>query len=236
MQSFSNPQTLNRYSYCLNNPLKYIDPTGHNSIEYNIPQEWLGYSFFERIRYLTLEELAYLHWALNPPPLEGDPLPASEPPLPASESSEIEWDNSAIAIASGTTLVLAGDNITGIGFVDDILIPGVWIGAGATWVVQNWDNICHSIGNWWSSLWRSEAEDDLEVAQPSGGQIIADFENNPDDWEKTGEKTEPATNRRYRGGTSHEEYYTNRHTVQRVEIHRLYDRSGRLVKEHYRIK
>ena len=25
----ANPQTLNRYSYCLNNPLKYIDPTGH---------------------------------------------------------------------------------------------------------------------------------------------------------------------------------------------------------------
>jgi hypothetical protein len=24
-----NPQTLNRYSYCLNNPLKYIDPDGH---------------------------------------------------------------------------------------------------------------------------------------------------------------------------------------------------------------
>jgi RHS repeat-associated protein len=26
----SNPQSLNRYSYCLNNPLKYIDPTGHD--------------------------------------------------------------------------------------------------------------------------------------------------------------------------------------------------------------
>ena len=29
MQSPANPQTLNRYSYCLNNPLKYVDPTGH---------------------------------------------------------------------------------------------------------------------------------------------------------------------------------------------------------------
>ena len=26
----SNPQSLNRYSYCLNNPLKYTDPTGHD--------------------------------------------------------------------------------------------------------------------------------------------------------------------------------------------------------------
>jgi hypothetical protein len=29
VQSFSNPQTLNRYSYCVNNPLKYNDPSGH---------------------------------------------------------------------------------------------------------------------------------------------------------------------------------------------------------------
>jgi RHS repeat-associated protein len=27
----ANPQTLNRYSYCLNNPLKYIDPSGHHA-------------------------------------------------------------------------------------------------------------------------------------------------------------------------------------------------------------
>jgi hypothetical protein len=26
-----NPQTFNRYSYCLNNPLKFIDPSGHSS-------------------------------------------------------------------------------------------------------------------------------------------------------------------------------------------------------------
>jgi RHS repeat-associated protein len=29
VQSPTNPQTLNRYSYALNNPLKYVDPTGH---------------------------------------------------------------------------------------------------------------------------------------------------------------------------------------------------------------
>jgi RHS repeat-associated protein len=26
----ANPQSFNRYSYCLNNPLKYIDPSGHD--------------------------------------------------------------------------------------------------------------------------------------------------------------------------------------------------------------
>jgi RHS repeat-associated protein len=30
---FSNPQSLNRYSYTRNNPLKYIDPSGHKEIE-----------------------------------------------------------------------------------------------------------------------------------------------------------------------------------------------------------
>jgi RHS repeat-associated protein len=28
VQSPNNPQTLNRYSYCINNPLKYVDPSG----------------------------------------------------------------------------------------------------------------------------------------------------------------------------------------------------------------
>jgi len=29
MQDFYNPQNLNRYAYCINNPLIYVDPTGH---------------------------------------------------------------------------------------------------------------------------------------------------------------------------------------------------------------
>ena len=31
VQSYANPQTLNRYSYCVNNPLKYTDPSGHDA-------------------------------------------------------------------------------------------------------------------------------------------------------------------------------------------------------------
>ncbi|NLD35320.1 MAG: RHS repeat-associated core domain-containing protein, partial [Desulfatiglans sp.] len=32
-----NPQSLNRYAYCLNNPLKYTDPSGHMD-EYTLPE------------------------------------------------------------------------------------------------------------------------------------------------------------------------------------------------------
>jgi hypothetical protein len=35
-----NPQSLNRYSYCLNNPLSYIDPSGH---AYADADEWAAY-------------------------------------------------------------------------------------------------------------------------------------------------------------------------------------------------
>ncbi len=35
-----NPQSLNRYSYCLNNPLIYTDPSGHEQITYD---EWQAY-------------------------------------------------------------------------------------------------------------------------------------------------------------------------------------------------
>ncbi len=28
-----NPQSLNRYAYCLNNPVRYVDPSGHDSLE-----------------------------------------------------------------------------------------------------------------------------------------------------------------------------------------------------------
>jgi len=40
-----NPQSLNRYSYCLNNPLRYIDPSGHNgdTVDYYLdPSEYEG--------------------------------------------------------------------------------------------------------------------------------------------------------------------------------------------------
>jgi len=32
IQSIDNAQSLNRYSYCLNNPLKYTDPSGYSMI------------------------------------------------------------------------------------------------------------------------------------------------------------------------------------------------------------
>jgi hypothetical protein len=41
----ANPQALNRYAYCLNNPLRYVDPTGHDP--YQDGNENLGW---ERVK------------------------------------------------------------------------------------------------------------------------------------------------------------------------------------------
>ena len=46
---FTNPQSLNRFSYCLGNPLRFVDPTGHFTEEELI--EWGAY---------TAEELKWL--------------------------------------------------------------------------------------------------------------------------------------------------------------------------------
>jgi hypothetical protein len=32
VQDYNNPQTLNRYNYCVGNPLKYNDPDGHFNV------------------------------------------------------------------------------------------------------------------------------------------------------------------------------------------------------------
>ena len=48
-----NPQSLNRYSYCLNNPLKYIDPTGHEVNIYGVDMETLAdMKFSDALRYV----------------------------------------------------------------------------------------------------------------------------------------------------------------------------------------
>ena len=52
IQNFTNPQNFNRYSYCLNNPLKYIDPSGNIVDIYGInPAEISGWSAEEDYYY-----------------------------------------------------------------------------------------------------------------------------------------------------------------------------------------
>ena len=61
-----NPQALNRYSYALNNPYKYTDPTGHEATIDNPFQRWLasyvlGFTSRETNLHQELSKKYYTH-------------------------------------------------------------------------------------------------------------------------------------------------------------------------------
>lgn len=58
----NNPQSLNRYSYALNNPLRYKDQDGHIPVETAIDVISFAYSFYELIRNPSWGNLGYVIW------------------------------------------------------------------------------------------------------------------------------------------------------------------------------
>jgi hypothetical protein len=92
------------------------------------------------------------------------------PKLPlASNKTEPSWptfNNDAGAVACVASIAIASDDITGIGVVDDIIIPLVWVGAGTAWVIQNadkigqaYDYISYHVSSWWDSLFMARSKD-----------------------------------------------------------------------------
>jgi RHS repeat-associated protein len=57
-----NPQTLNRYSYTLNNPLRYVDPDGQIPVETAIDVLSFAESFYELIKNPSWSALGYVLW------------------------------------------------------------------------------------------------------------------------------------------------------------------------------
>jgi len=75
-----NPQSLNRYSYVLNNPLNLVDPTGHAGRDPNQQQEGLGAFFTDLFNTLLGEQ-----------PAEGQPQsPHAQPTSGRATSSSDE--------------------------------------------------------------------------------------------------------------------------------------------------
>ncbi len=143
----SNPQALNRYSYVVNNPLRYNDPTGHG---------W-GY-----------DEDDNIIWIPDEPSEDGDdedgddssdddgtggpslPLGSSEPLIaqePKPSTPEFNWG--PVATGGTITAVLIGDDATVVGALNDVLVILVWLGTGVALVVENKEYIqyqSYSIG------------------------------------------------------------------------------------------
>ena len=120
IQSLANPQTLNRYSYCGNNPLKYTDPTGHDYIS-----EHGGGTIAPPLP--------------KPPPA---PPKTDEPDLPLTKSSDI----TVVQANVGAGIADVWDNIPPP--VKVIVIAGA-IAAAAPWALIGgivvWGVICLGI-------------------------------------------------------------------------------------------
>lgn len=109
-----NPQTFNRYSYCLNNPLKYIDPSGHFSQEDLLNMYDTG--AIDEATAIALWKIASL-----------------VPDLPIAPDLPVENKNNIWVIAGVITGAILADDVIGIGVADDILIPFVW---GVAWIIS----------------------------------------------------------------------------------------------------
>lgn len=65
----TNPQTLNKYQYCLNNPLRYSDPSGHQQQDGSSLTKWLQ----SMIRQLLKQKDQYPEEPERREPLSLDP-------------------------------------------------------------------------------------------------------------------------------------------------------------------
>jgi RHS repeat-associated protein len=168
-----NPQNLNRYSYCLNNPLKYTDPSGHDKVIVQEPDgtytimDGDGKVLADKIN--GIDDLAQKMKDVEPMSRQVDlPLqPKAEAFFHEINEPESPTFNSSLAkVGIGVTAGILIDDTTGIGFVDDVVIPLVWVGVGLGWVYQNRDvlsqgaeYISYNVGEWWDSLCMSRAQD-----------------------------------------------------------------------------
>jgi len=78
-----------------------------------------------------------------------------------------------------------------------------------------------------------------EVSEDAGGNSfndnLRDINDNPDNWEKTGESIENSTNTKLKGGKSIEEEFTNKYSGDKIWRHILENKNGNIVeKPHYR--
>ncbi len=79
-----------------------------------------------------------------------------------------------------------------------------------------------------------EAWDRYWAEKQSFNDKLEDIENNPENWEKTGEVSVPSTKLGNRGGESIEEEFTNKYTGEKLWRHTLKSPTDRIIDQHYR--
>jgi len=159
VQNSANPQTLNRYCYCLNNPLKYTDPTGHfNDDGSSLGGAWSAGTVIKVVVPAVIQSGGV---GIGFAPIDDSQF---APQMPVE--NEPKWpsfDGNSYLAVSPVVGLLAADDASGVGVVDDVIIPVIVAGATFAFVYQNHDEIgqaveyiSYHVSNWWDSVFYSE--------------------------------------------------------------------------------
>ena len=91
-----NPQALNRYSYVINNPLKYTDPTGEFWPVFFVVLEWVGLA-------LGVGYCALPIWQQERSPVKPDTTPEPSHPEPTEPPTLIQTDTMTPSLPLGNS-------------------------------------------------------------------------------------------------------------------------------------
>jgi RHS repeat-associated protein len=138
--SLYNPQSLNRYSYCLNNPLRFIDPSGYTPLDDYIAWIGTGGNTPPPPSIDGIDKTRPGNGSGGPiepdlpvddnPVVPEEPKPSIPEPFIGSPAPEDDDDLGEIIrdlfATAGITIILVADDATGVGVVDDAAIAVAW--------------------------------------------------------------------------------------------------------------
>ena len=169
-----NSQNYNRYGYVLNNPTKYSDESGEfwgfivgvlfnayvsgyqssggefNPLKWN-SSSWTNAGLSSVSSSVSVISTNYSNNYIENYNSESSYSSVEYPNYSSFNTNNIQehnfvsnYDNSAFGFATIASTALVADDVTGIGVVDDVLIPVVWAGAAAYWTIDNFPAIVGS--------------------------------------------------------------------------------------------
>jgi len=209
-----NPQSLNRYAYCLNNPLRYTDPSGHQNDDDD-----------DELEEYTLEEITVTaqrtdnsYWWLVG--WGGTVLVDGIPQY----GTELLW--SAAEETIGTIGTAAG--VVGVVLVSPFLLSGDADPKVEKYYREKAEND--------KKAKEEKAKDSLETDKAKDvRETIKDKESNPENWEETNKNEKSIETGRYKGQTNIEREYTNKNTGDKLYEHEIKNSNGKTTHgPHYR--